>query len=209
MQDQWYRRAQLALDKGEEELARDALRRKKSFSDNAAMLKKQLDQHTRASGQLMTNIRSVSCMESDCHSLVVCPVTWALIGISAQDMAVCSHTMCLNSEALDQSYKWLPVLPALRASHRLVLCPPSISGLRRPLCMRKMTAPVANNQHHGGICLPLAYNSRHRLRNCNTCPVQHSPQSQTTCCLVVLLAMHHIACPHLASVSTRIWFQTG
>ncbi|KAL0046759.1 hypothetical protein WJX82_009334 [Trebouxia sp. C0006] len=55
--DQWYRRAQLALDKGEEELARDALRRKKSFSDNAAMLKKQLDQHTRASGQLMTNIR--------------------------------------------------------------------------------------------------------------------------------------------------------
>jgi phage shock protein A len=59
LQDQWYRRAQLALDKGEEELARDALRRKKSFSDNAAMLKKQLDQHTRASGQLMTNIRSV------------------------------------------------------------------------------------------------------------------------------------------------------
>ena len=57
LQDQWYRRAQLALDKGEEELARDALRRKKAFSDNAAMLKKQLDQHTRASGQLMTNIR--------------------------------------------------------------------------------------------------------------------------------------------------------
>lgn len=55
--DQWYRRAQLALDKGEEELAKDALRRKKSFSDNAAMLKKQLDQHTRASSQLMTNIR--------------------------------------------------------------------------------------------------------------------------------------------------------
>lgn len=57
VQDQWYRRAQLALDKGEEELAKDALRRKKSFSDNAAMLKKQLDQHTRASSQLMTNIR--------------------------------------------------------------------------------------------------------------------------------------------------------
>ena len=57
MQDQWYRRAQLALDKGEEELARDALRRKKSFSDTAAMLKKQLDHHTRATSQLTTNIR--------------------------------------------------------------------------------------------------------------------------------------------------------
>ena len=57
VQDQWYRRAQLALDKGEEELARDALRRKKSFSDTAAMLKKQLDHHTRATSQLTTNIR--------------------------------------------------------------------------------------------------------------------------------------------------------
>ena len=57
MQDQWYRRAQLALDKGEEELARDALRRKKTFSDTADMLKKQLDHHTRATSQLTTNIR--------------------------------------------------------------------------------------------------------------------------------------------------------
>lgn len=45
------------MDKGEEELARDALRRKKSFSDNALMLKKQLDQHTRATSQLSTNIK--------------------------------------------------------------------------------------------------------------------------------------------------------
>lgn len=66
VQDQWYRRAQLALDKGEEELARDALRRKKSFSDNAAMLKKQLDQHTRATGQLSTNIRSVFLIALNC-----------------------------------------------------------------------------------------------------------------------------------------------
>lgn len=57
LQDQWYRRAELAMEKREESLARDALRRKKSFSDTAAMLKKQLDQHTRASSQLMTNIR--------------------------------------------------------------------------------------------------------------------------------------------------------
>ena len=57
MQDQWYRRAELALGKGEEDLARDALRRKQSFSENAAMLKKQLEQHTRATSQLTTNIR--------------------------------------------------------------------------------------------------------------------------------------------------------
>lgn len=59
VQDQWYRRAQLALDKGEEELARDALRRKKSFSDNALLLKKQLDQHTKATSQLRGNIRYI------------------------------------------------------------------------------------------------------------------------------------------------------
>ena len=33
MQDSWYRRAQLVLNKGEEELAREALRRRKSLSD--------------------------------------------------------------------------------------------------------------------------------------------------------------------------------
>lgn len=47
------------MDKNEESLARDALRRKKSFADTAAMLKKQLDQHTKASSQLRTNIRYV------------------------------------------------------------------------------------------------------------------------------------------------------
>lgn len=67
LQDQWYRRAQLALDKGEEELARDALRRKKSFTDNALMLKKQLDQHTRATSQLTTNIRYWSCKVVRCN----------------------------------------------------------------------------------------------------------------------------------------------
>lgn len=66
--DQWYRRAQLALDKGEEELARDALRRKKSFSDTAAMLKKQLDHHTRATSQLTTNIRMMEAKVAEAMS---------------------------------------------------------------------------------------------------------------------------------------------
>ncbi|KAL3155964.1 hypothetical protein ABBQ32_012958 [Trebouxia sp. C0010 RCD-2024] len=66
--DQWYRRAQLALDKGEEELARDALRRKKTFSDTALMLKKQLDQHTRATSQLTTNIRMMESKVAEAMS---------------------------------------------------------------------------------------------------------------------------------------------
>ena len=76
MQDQWYRRAQLALDKGEEDLARDALRRKKSFSDNAAMLKKQLDQHTRATSQLKTNIKYVT---EDLSWLLQERVAWPIL----------------------------------------------------------------------------------------------------------------------------------
>ena len=51
MQDSWYRRAQLALSKGEEELAREALRRRKTFTDAESALQKQLDQHTRATQQ--------------------------------------------------------------------------------------------------------------------------------------------------------------
>lgn len=42
----WQQRAQLALSKGDENLAREALTRKKSFSDTAASLKQQLEQQT-------------------------------------------------------------------------------------------------------------------------------------------------------------------
>jgi phage shock protein A len=42
--DNWQKRAQLALQKGDESLAREALMRKKSFADSAAALKGQSDQ---------------------------------------------------------------------------------------------------------------------------------------------------------------------
>jgi phage shock protein A len=42
--DRWQKRAQLALTKGEESLAREALTRKKSYADTASTLKGQLDQ---------------------------------------------------------------------------------------------------------------------------------------------------------------------
>ncbi|KAG9447020.1 hypothetical protein H6P81_013148 [Aristolochia fimbriata] len=55
--DEWYQRAQLALKKGEEDLAREALKRRKSYSDNANALKAQLDQQKSVVDNLVSNTR--------------------------------------------------------------------------------------------------------------------------------------------------------
>ncbi len=52
----WHQRAQLALSKGDENLAREALVRKKSFSDAAATIKIQLDQQTNNVATLKRNL---------------------------------------------------------------------------------------------------------------------------------------------------------
>lgn len=57
----WQQRAQLALSKGDENLAREALVRKKSFSDTAASLKTQLDQQ---SNQVTSLKRNLIALES-------------------------------------------------------------------------------------------------------------------------------------------------
>ncbi|MCC0177555.1 PspA/IM30 family protein [Waterburya agarophytonicola K14] len=57
----WQQRAQLALSKGDENLAREALVRKKSFSDTAASLKSQLDMQ---SNQVVTLKRNLIALES-------------------------------------------------------------------------------------------------------------------------------------------------
>jgi phage shock protein A len=57
----WQQRAQLALSKGDENLAREALTRKKSFGDTAATLKLQLDQQ---SGNVDTLKRNLIALES-------------------------------------------------------------------------------------------------------------------------------------------------
>jgi phage shock protein A len=57
----WQQRAQLALSKGDENLAREALVRKKSFGDTAASLKTQLDQQ---SNNVSTLKRSLIALES-------------------------------------------------------------------------------------------------------------------------------------------------
>ena len=52
----WQQRAQLALSKGDENLAREALTRKKSFNDTAATLKAQLDQQSNNVDTLKRNL---------------------------------------------------------------------------------------------------------------------------------------------------------
>ena len=57
----WQQRAQLALSKGDENLAREALIRKKSFADTANSLKTQLDQQTNT---VQTMKRNLIALES-------------------------------------------------------------------------------------------------------------------------------------------------
>ncbi|MEP0912817.1 PspA/IM30 family protein [Leptolyngbya sp. GB1-A1] len=54
--DEWYQRAQLALQKGEEGLAREALTRRKSFQDTANALTGQLDQQSAIVSKLKQNM---------------------------------------------------------------------------------------------------------------------------------------------------------
>uniref|UniRef100_A0A1S3WZF8 Membrane-associated 30 kDa protein, chloroplastic n=1 Tax=Nicotiana tabacum TaxID=4097 RepID=A0A1S3WZF8_TOBAC len=55
--EDWYRRAQLALGKGDEDLAREALKRRKAYADNASALKAQLDQQKGVVENLVSNTR--------------------------------------------------------------------------------------------------------------------------------------------------------
>ncbi|KAM0977424.1 hypothetical protein ACFX13_020532 [Malus domestica] len=55
--EDWYSKSQLALQKGEDDLAREALKRRKSFADNDNTLKSQLDQQKAVIDNLMSNTR--------------------------------------------------------------------------------------------------------------------------------------------------------
>jgi phage shock protein A len=59
--DEWYQRAQLALKKGDETLAREALARKQTFTATATSLKQQLEQ---SSGQVETMRKGMMGLES-------------------------------------------------------------------------------------------------------------------------------------------------
>lgn len=55
--EDWYRRAQVALQKGEDSLAREALTRRKSYQETAEAMQKQLQEQTVVVNQLKDNMR--------------------------------------------------------------------------------------------------------------------------------------------------------
>ncbi|KAJ9701649.1 hypothetical protein PVL29_006844 [Vitis rotundifolia] len=55
--EDWYRKAQFALEKGDEDLAREALKRRKSYADNSSALKAQFDQQKNVIENLVSNTR--------------------------------------------------------------------------------------------------------------------------------------------------------
>ncbi|XAR54716.1 hypothetical protein NMG60_11029978 [Bertholletia excelsa] len=57
--EEWYQKAQLALRKGDEDLAREALKRRKSYADNATALKAQFDQQKDVVENLVSNTRTL------------------------------------------------------------------------------------------------------------------------------------------------------
>ncbi|WP_293146802.1 MULTISPECIES: PspA/IM30 family protein [unclassified Microcoleus] len=65
---EWYQRAQLALQKGEENLAREALTRKKSYQETATAMKASLGQQNAVVTQLKENMRSLESKISEAKS---------------------------------------------------------------------------------------------------------------------------------------------
>lgn len=63
--DEWFRRAQLALEKGDEELAREALTRRKSYQDTAEAMRSQLDQQKVVVDQLRQNMMKLESKISE------------------------------------------------------------------------------------------------------------------------------------------------
>eukprot|EP00271_Cylindrocystis_brebissonii_P016436 TRINITY_DN39_c0_g1_i1.p1 TRINITY_DN39_c0_g1~~TRINITY_DN39_c0_g1_i1.p1 ORF type:complete len:414 (-),score=101.51 TRINITY_DN39_c0_g1_i1:510-1751(-) len=55
--DDWYKRAKLAMEKGDEMLAKEALKRRKGFEDSAQNLKAQVDQQKEVVDKLVANTR--------------------------------------------------------------------------------------------------------------------------------------------------------
>ncbi len=62
---EWYQRAQLALQKGDERLAREALARRKSYQEMAITLKTQIEQHGTIVNQMKDNMRSLESKISE------------------------------------------------------------------------------------------------------------------------------------------------
>merc|ERR1712087_340488 len=56
---EWYKRAKLAVDKGEDELAKEALKRRKTADDSAQSLRSQLDQQKQVLQKLLNDTKTL------------------------------------------------------------------------------------------------------------------------------------------------------
>ena len=65
---EWYRRAQLALNKGDEELAREALTRRQSYLETATGMKEQIDRQAEVVGKLKSDMRKLESRMSQARA---------------------------------------------------------------------------------------------------------------------------------------------
>jgi phage shock protein A len=66
---EWFNRAQLALSKGDDNLAREALTRRKSYQETAAVMQSQLSQQSGVVRKLKDNMRSLESKVSEAKTL--------------------------------------------------------------------------------------------------------------------------------------------
>ena len=102
---EWYQRAQLALQKGEENLAREALTRKKSYQETATAMKASLGQQNVVVTQLKANMRALESKISEAKS--------------KKDMYIARARSAASSERLQQMMGNLNTGSALSAFERM------------------------------------------------------------------------------------------
>ena len=102
---EWYQRAQLALQKGEENLAREALTRKKSYQETATAMKASLGQQNAVVTQLKDNMRALESKISEAKS--------------KKDMYIARARSAASSERLQQMMGNLNTGSALSAFERM------------------------------------------------------------------------------------------
>lgn len=102
---EWHQRAQLALQKGEENLAREALTRKKSYQETATAMKAQLQQQNVVVTQLKENMRALESKISEAKS--------------KKDMYIARARSAASSERLQEMMGNLNTGSALSAFERM------------------------------------------------------------------------------------------
>ena len=102
---EWFQRAQLALQKGEENLAREALTRKKSYQETATAMKASLGQQNVVVTQLKENMRALESKISEAKS--------------KKDMYIARARSAASSERLQEMMGNLSTGSALSAFERM------------------------------------------------------------------------------------------